>query len=226
MKYAPLVKIVVGRITSRMPLNVADREDLVHVGIIGLMTALEKFDNKRNVQFETYARFRIRGAVLDELRARDWVPRSIRSKDSKLEETYTALKKSLKRAPDDLEVARYLNVSLDEYFKMLEDARYLSIISREDLSPEYLENIDHYEMLAAIEQGNALEQMAKGETRELLKKLIENLPVKERMVLTLYYYEELNMKEIGKVLALTESRVCQLRSQAILRLRSTMKELG
>jgi len=226
MKYAPLVKIVVGRITSRMPLNVADREDLVHVGIIGLMTALEKFDNKRNVQFETYARFRIRGAVLDELRARDWVPRSIRSKDSKLEETYTALKKSLKRAPDDLEVARYLNVSLDEYFKMLEDARYLSIISREDLSPEYLENIDHYEMLAAIEQGNALEQMAKGETRELLKKLIENLPVKERMVLSLYYYEELNMKEIGKVLALTESRVCQLRSQAILRLRSTMKELG
>jgi len=226
MKYAPLVKIVVGRITSRMPLNVADREDLVHVGIIGLMTALEKFDNKRNVQFETYARFRIRGAVLDELRARDWVPRSIRSKDSKLEETYTALKKSLKRAPDDLEVARYLNVSLDEYFKMLEDARYLSIISREDLSPEYLENIDHYEMLAAIEQGNALEQMAKGETRELLKKSIENLPVKERMVLSLYYYEELNMKEIGKVLALTESRVCQLRSQAILRLRSTMKELG
>ena len=226
MKYAPLVKNVVGRITSRLPLNAADREDLVHVGIIGLMTALEKFDKTRNVQFETYARFRIRGAVLDELRARDWVPRSIRSKDNKLEEAFTALKRSLKRAPDDFEVARYLNVSLDEYFKMLEDARYLSIISREDLSPEYLENIDHYEMLAAIEQGNALEQMAKGETRELLKKSIENLPVKERMVLSLYYSEELNMKEIGKVLALTESRVCQLHSQAILRLRSTMKELG
>jgi RNA polymerase sigma factor for flagellar operon FliA len=225
MKYAPLVKIVVGRITSRLPLNVADREDLVHVGIIGLMSALEKFDKNRNVQFETYARFRIRGAVLDELRERDWVPRSIRSKDSKLEEAFAALKKSLKRVPDDLEVARYLNVSLDEYFKMLDDARYISIISSEDLPTEYLETVDHYEMLEAVEQGNALEQMAKGETRDLLKKAIENLPGKERMVLTLYYYEELNMKEIGKVLELTESRVCQLHSQAILRLRGTMKDL-
>jgi RNA polymerase sigma factor FliA len=225
MQYAPLVKIVVGRITAKLPLNVADREDLVHVGIIGLMSALEKFDSNRNVQFETYARFRIRGAVLDELRERDWVPRSIRSKDNKLEEAFTALKKSLKRVPDDHEVASYLNVSLEEYFKMLDDARYISIVSSEDLPTEYLENVDHYEMLEAIEQGNALEQMAKKETRGLLKKAIDKLPGKERIVLSLYYYDELNMKEIGKVLELTESRVCQLHSQAILKLRTMVKDL-
>ncbi|MBN1613650.1 MAG: FliA/WhiG family RNA polymerase sigma factor [Deltaproteobacteria bacterium] len=225
MQYAPLVKLVVGRITAKLPLNAIDREDLVHVGIIGLMSALEKFDRNRNVQFETYARFRIRGAVLDELRERDWVPRSIRSKDNQLEEAFAALKKTLKRIPEDHEVAGYLNVSLQDYFKMLDDARYISIISSEDLPPEYLENTEHYEMLQTIEQGNALEQMAKTETRDLLKKAIDKLPAKERMVLSLYYYDELNMKEIGKVLELTESRVCQLHSQAVLRLRSMVNDL-
>jgi RNA polymerase sigma factor for flagellar operon FliA len=101
MKYAPLVKNIVGRMASRLPIDVSDREDLINVGIIGLMSALEKFDKTRNVQFETYARFRIKGAVLDELRARDWVPRSTRSKDNKLEEAFSSLQKELGRSPDE-----------------------------------------------------------------------------------------------------------------------------
>ena len=112
LNYASLVKSVVGRMTFRLPIDAADREDLINVGIIGLMEALDKFDQARNVQFETYARFRIRGAVLDELRSRDWVPRSIRHKDGKLKEAFHALRKQLGRPPDEAEVATHLGISL------------------------------------------------------------------------------------------------------------------
>jgi RNA polymerase sigma factor FliA len=114
IKYSPLVKNVVGRLTYKLPIDASDREGLVNVGIIGLMEALDKFDSTRNVQFETYARFRIRGAVLDELRSRDWVPRSVRHKDSKLEKAFHALKKSLGRPPTEEEVADYLGITLEQ----------------------------------------------------------------------------------------------------------------
>ncbi|HOG16762.1 MAG: RNA polymerase sigma factor FliA [Syntrophaceae bacterium PtaU1.Bin231] len=225
LKYAPLVKYTVGRITAKLPIPPADREDLVHVGIIGLISALEKFDPSRNVQFETYARFRIRGAVLDELRARDWVPRSVRNKDDRIEEAFTRLRKDLGRPPGDGEVADCLGVSVEEYYKMLDEAKFVTIVSAEDLPPDFLEHFSRQDVMEEVDRGNPLQLLANGELRERLKEAIDDLPDKERLVLSLYYYEELTMKEIGKVLKLTESRVCQLHSQATLRLRGAVKDL-
>ena len=225
MKYAPLVKNIVGRMTYKLPIDAADREDLINVGIIGLMEALEKFDRNRNVQFETFARFRIRGAILDELRSRDWVPRSIRHKDSKLEKAFNSLKKTLGRQPDEFEVANYLGVNLEQYFKLLDDTKGISIISQEDLTPDYIESHSTVDVMESIDQSNPLDLFTEEELKYQLKRVIEELPEKEKLVVSLYYHDEMTMKEIGMILELTESRVCQLHTQAILRLRSAMKGL-
>ncbi|HPL62849.1 MAG: FliA/WhiG family RNA polymerase sigma factor [Syntrophales bacterium] len=224
LKYAPLVKSIVDRVAAKVPPHIAAKEDLINVGVIGLISALSKFDEKRNVQFETYARYRIRGAVLDELRARDWVPRSTRSKNARLEEAFQRLQKELGRPPDDREVSLHLNVSLEEYYEMLEEARGVTLLSSEDLPPDYCEKYSSREVMEGIEQGNPLSLLAKRELKEVLKKSIDSLPEKEKLVLSLYYYEELTMKEIGLILKLTESRVCQLHSKAILRLRGELNE--
>jgi RNA polymerase sigma factor for flagellar operon FliA len=225
LQYAPLVKNVVSRVTVKLPLNAMDKEEMTSVGIIGLMSAIEKYDKKRNVKFETYARFRIRGAVLDELRARDWVPRSSRDKDNRLERAFAALKRSLGRPPREEEAAAYLGVSLEEYYKLLDDAQRVSLISSEDLPPDYLDNCLQNTVLALMEHGNPLTLLSSAELKNQLKRAIDELPPKERMVLSLYYYDELTMKEIGRVMELTESRVCQLHSQAIIRLRAVIKEI-
>jgi RNA polymerase sigma factor FliA len=223
LQYAPLVKNVVSRVTAKLPLHAMDKEEMVNVGIIGLMSAIEKFDEKRNVKFETYACFRIRGAVLDELRARDWVPRSTRDKDSKLEEAFSSLKRSFGRQPREEEVAVYLGISLEEYYKLLDKAQSVSLISSEDLPPDYLDNCRQSSVLEHMEHGNPLYLLSSAELRNQLKQGIDELPPKERLVLSLYYYDELTMKEIGRVMELTESRVCQLHSQAIIRLRTLIK---
>ncbi len=223
LQYAPLVKNVVSRVTAKLPLHAMDKEEMVNVGIIGLMSAIDKFDEKRNVKFETYACFRIRGAVLDELRARDWVPRSTRDKDSKLEEAFSSLKKSFGRQPREEEVAVYLGISLEEYYKLLDKAQSVSLISSEDLPPDYLDNCRQSSVLELMERGNPLHLLSSAELRNQLKQGIDALPPKERLVLSLYYYDELTMKEIGSVMELTESRVCQLHSQAIIRLRALIK---
>lgn len=223
MQYAPLVKNIVGRLAAKLPIDSADKEDLVNVGIMGLMSALEKFDKTRNVQFETYAGFRIRGAVLDELRAKDWVSRATRSKDNKLENAMGALEKKLGRAPSEDEIAQQLDISLEEYFKLLDEAKCISLISTEDLPPDYLERFSREDIMEEISSGNPLNLLVNMETKGKLKKAIDGLPEKERLVLSLYYYEELTMKETGRVMDLTESRVCQLHAQAVLRLRSMVK---
>jgi RNA polymerase sigma factor FliA len=224
LKYAPLVKNVVGRLTFRLPIDTADREGLVNVGIIGLMEALDKFDSNRNVQFETYARFRIRGAVLDELRLRDWVPRSVRHKDGQLERAFQTLQKALGRPPEEEEVAHHLGISLEQYFKLLDETKGIPLISQEDLTPDYIETHGVSEAFKTVEQGDPLDQFVGKELQHRLKQVIEALPPKEKLVISLYYYDEMTMKEIGMILDLTESRVCQLHTQAILHLRSTMKE--
>lgn len=225
MKYAPLVKTIVLRMASKLPIDASDKEELINVGIIGLMSALDKFDDKKNVQFETYAHFRIKGAVLDELRKRDWVPRSTRSKDSRLDAAFVTLQKKLGRAPQEDEIAEQMGLSLDEYFSYLNEVKSVAIISKEDLPPDYLERYEGSpEMQAAAERGNPLHCMTNQELVNGLKKAIAALPEKEKIVLSLYYYEELTMKEIGKVLDLTESRVCQIHTQATLRLRAAVKE--
>jgi RNA polymerase sigma factor for flagellar operon FliA len=224
MKYAPLVKSVVGRLTFKMPIDPKDREGLVNVGIIGLMEALEKFDSDRNVQFETYARFRIRGAVLDELRLQDWVPRSVRTKDGKLEKAFHTLQKTLGRPPDEEEVADYLRITLEQYFKLLDETKGIPLISQEDLTPDYIETHGVSEVLKTVELENPLDGLVGKELQHRLKQTIEALPQKEKLVISLYYDDEMTMKEIGAILDLTESRVCQLHTQAILHLRSAMKE--
>jgi RNA polymerase sigma factor for flagellar operon FliA len=223
MKYAPLVKNIVGRMAFKLPIDAADREDLINVGIIGLMEALNKFDSSRNVQFETYARFRIRGTVLDELRARDWIPRSIRHKDNKLEKALDTLKKTLGRPPDEYEIADCMGITLEQYFKLLEDTKGVSLISQEDLTSDYIETHRISDVMGTVDHGNPLDLIGGEEFKSRLKKLIDELPKKEKLVVSLYYYDEMTMKEIGRILDLTESRVCQLHTQAILRLRSTIK---
>ena len=223
MQYAPLVKNIVGRLAAKLPIDMADKEDLVNVGIMGLMSALEKYDKTRNVQFETYASFRIRGAVLDELRAKDWVPRATRSKDNKLENAMATLEKKLGRAPTEEEIAQQLNIPLEEYFKLLDEARCISLISTEDLPPDYLERYSREDIVEEISAGNPLNLLVNMEIKDKLKKAIDRLPEKERLVLSLYYFEELTMKETGRVMELTESRVCQLHAQAVTRLKSMVK---
>lgn len=224
LKYVPLVKNIVGRMAMRFPANV-EMDDLVNTGIMGLMTALEKFDEARNVSFGTYAGFRIRGAVLDEVRSRDVVPRSVRSKETKLEQALDALKQKLGRHPTDAEVSDHLGISLDDYFKLLDETQGLCILSNDNLPPSYCEKYGSYDVLEKIDQNNPFALLAHNELKEELKNAIDSLPEKEKLVLSLYYYKELTLKEIGLTLELTESRICQIHSQAILRLRSSLKKL-
>jgi RNA polymerase sigma factor for flagellar operon FliA len=225
MKYAPLVKNIVERISARLPSHLNVKEDLINVGIIGLIAAVDKFDDKRNVKFETYAGFRIKGAVLDELRARDWMPRSTRNKYSKLEESFSTLQKMLGRPPLEEEMCRHLKIPLDKYHKILDEAKGVTLLSSEDLPPDYQETYANNDFLEKMDENNPFSFLAANELRAVLKKGIDALPEKERLILSLYYYEELTMKEIGKVVNLTESRVCQLHTQAVLRLRGNLKEL-
>ncbi len=224
MKYVPLVKNTVGRIALRLP-DYMCKDDLINVGILGLMSALEKFDEKRNVKFETYAGFRIRGAVLDELRSRDIVPRSVRSKETMLEKALEELQRSLGRHPMDEEISDYLGISLEKYYKLLDETRTVSFLSNDDLPHGYCEKYGRYEVLKKIDQNNPFSLLTRRELKESLKDAIDSLPQKERLVLSLYYYEELTLKEIGKIIKLTESRICQIHSQAIMRLKVSLKEL-
>jgi RNA polymerase sigma factor for flagellar operon FliA len=224
MKYAPLVKNIVERIAMRLPSHI-DKEDLINVGIIGLMSALERFDESKKIRFETYARFRIRGAILDELRSRDTVSRSARTKDAKLEGAFSALQRELGRMPTEEEVSEYLNISLDQYYKMLDDAKGVCILHSDDLPPEYFERYVQKDVLEKIDQGDPLSLITRMEMKDILKGAIDALPEKDRIVLSLYYYEELTFREIGEVLELTESRICQIHSQAVLKLRSALKTL-
>ncbi len=221
LQYAPLVKQVVNRMTARMPHSV-DRDALLQAGVIGLMAALEKFDEAKNVRFETYAKIRIRGAVLDEMRAADRVPRSVRSKDTRIDKALASLQKRLGRPPDEQEVADHLGIPLDEYFDLLDEARPVKVISTEDLPPDFLERYGCGKLQEEVDHGNPLSLLENEELKERLKKAIDALPGKERTVLALYYYEELNLKEIGRVLNLTESRICQIHTQAVLRLRGAL----
>jgi RNA polymerase sigma factor for flagellar operon FliA len=225
MKYAPLVKNVVGRMTFRLPIDASECEGLVNVGIIGLMEAIEKFDSTKNVQFETYARYRIRGTVWDEIRARDWAPRSVRCKDSKLESAFHTLKQSLGRLPTEEEVANHLGITLEKYFKLLDDTKGISLISQEELTPDYIETHSVSDVVEAVESGNPLNALVSKELKTRLKGTIDDLPKKEKMVMSLYYYDEMTMQEIGMILNLTGSRVCQLHTQAILHLRSNLRDL-
>lgn len=223
-KYAPLIKNVAGRLAMKLPSHV-DQGDLLSAGIMGLMDAIEKYDPDRGVVFRAYAEFRIRGAMLDQLRSMDWVPRSVRKNAKRLEEAYDQVEKRKMAPATDEEVANELQLDMESFHKLLEETRGVSMINEEDLG----ELISHRQvdgLWQAFQDNKATNPMAMVdfmELRDVVARAIEGLPHNERLVMTLYYYEELTMKEIGNVMGYTESRISQLHTKATIRLRTKMK---
>ena len=222
-QYGPMVKYVAGRIAQRLPAHV-ELDDLVSVGMLGLMDAVEKFDASRGAKFKTYAEFRVRGAILDELRSMDWAPRSVRQKASKLETAAQKLQVRLGRYPEGDEVAREMGISLSAYFDVLNEIKNLPVLSLEDIGVDR-ESGEQKSLLDCLagKGGCPQAQLRLNEIKETLAKSIESLPGRENMVVALYYYKEMTMKEIGAVLGITESRVSQLHSKAVSRLRAKLR---
>jgi RNA polymerase sigma factor for flagellar operon FliA len=216
-RHLPLVRRVVQRLAARKPPHI-ELDDLVSWGIVGLLDAIGKYDPKKEASFATYAQFRIRGAILDHLRSLDWVPRSVRQKATLIEKVSHQLEGQLGRPPNEEELARELGLSLDSYQELLTRVGEMSLFSLEDLgfgSGEERFNIDQ-----PPEDGvDPLAALLTQERVDLVAEAIGRLPEREKLVVTLYYHEELTMKEVGGVLGLTESRVSQLHSQAMLRLK-------
>lgn len=224
LTYAPLIKYIATRLASRLPAHVS-LDDLISCGIIGLIDAIDKFDLDKNVQFKTYAEFRIKGAMLDELRALDWVPRSVRSKITQLDTTYSSMEKKLGRPANDDEMAKTLNLSLEEFHKLLDETKSITFMDIELIkqrSPE----MKSAAITDIIDSGTTdpFAALSFAQIRALVAQAIGDLPEKEKLTVSLYYFEELTMKEIGLVLGYTESRISQMHSKAVLRLRSKLKK--
>jgi RNA polymerase sigma factor for flagellar operon FliA len=221
LTYAPLVKYVAGRLGSGLPAHV-DEGDLVSYGLLGLISAIERYDPSRDIKFETYAVARIKGAIIDELRALDWVPRSVRSRAREIERAIAELESKLGTAPTDEQIAAKVGISVDELEESLTDISRSSIAALDELWSASGEG-DQVSLLDTIEDTTGPrphEALDESEMREALADAIARLPEREKLVVTLYYYEELRLREIGEVLGVTESRVSQLHTKAILRLKS------
>jgi RNA polymerase sigma factor for flagellar operon FliA len=218
----PLVKFIAHRISSRLPAHV-DVDDLIHSGILGLMDAVKKFEPDRNVKFKTYAEQRIRGAILDGLRDLDWVPRSLRRKKKDIETAYHLLEQQHGRAASDEEVAAHLGLTLEELQHSLDDLKGVTLGTFIDAG----ENGEGENLISFVPDPDGENPHILLQARELktiLKTAVDRLPTKERFVVQLYYFDELTMKEIGTLLNITESRVSQLHTKSMLRLRGKLKE--
>jgi RNA polymerase sigma factor for flagellar operon FliA len=223
MEHLPTVRYLARRIHERLPQHV-ELDDLVSAGVVGLIDAFSKFDHTKKVQFKSYAQFRIRGAILDSLRTLDWSPRELRRKGRAVEEAIRSVTQRVGRAPSEQEIAREMELSLAEYQLLLGDLKGLEIGS---LHIERSEDSGDEELayIPGSPEDDPLFRCLKGEMKQRLADAIDELPEKERMVLTLYYYEELTMKEIGLTLGVVESRVSQIHSSAVLRLRAALASL-
>jgi len=224
LEYAPLIKYIAQRIAVRLPPNI-DINDLISSGTIGLIDALDKFDPERGVKFRTYAEFRIRGAILDELRSLDWVPRSVRQKLHLLEDAYANLEHKLGRPASEEEVAERMGVDVEKLYDLINKANGIKLISLEELgytSERERDKIKDY--VADGSQEDPSIQLKLKEIETLLAKAINELPEKQRLVITLYYYEELTMKEVGIALGITESRVSQIHTQAVIKMKGKVKQ--
>jgi RNA polymerase sigma factor for flagellar operon FliA len=221
MEQLPQVRYIARRIHERLPRHVP-LEDLVHAGVLGLIDALNKFDPAKHVQFSSYAKFRIRGAILDSLRALDWSPRELRRKGRLVEEACNQLASRLGRAPSESEIAREMNLDLRELQSLLAELDGLELGSLRVESPRDGRDEDLSESLPGAPDENPFSACLRSETRQLLMAAIAELPEKERQVLSLYYYDELTMKEVGAVLGVGESRVSQIHSLAMVRLRARL----
>lgn len=225
IEYAPLIKYIAHKIAARLPANI-ELDDLISCGVIGLMDAIEKFDPTRDNKFKTYAEFRIRGAILDELRAQDWVPRSIREKAKRVERTYAKLEAKNGRPATDEEMSEELGITQEEFYNLLNQAKSISLLNIDD---SVFFNRGDKKLMAGLTKNsktvNPFNAVAYKNSREKIKEGICSLPEKQRLVLSLYYYEDLNLKEIGQILDVTESRVSQLHTQAIMKLKGKLKTI-
>jgi RNA polymerase sigma factor for flagellar operon FliA len=224
LTYAPLVKYVAGRLGSGLPAHV-DEGDLVSYGLLGLIASIERYEPDRDVKFETYAIARIKGSILDELRALDWVPRSVRSRARQIERAMSELESKLARAPTDEEIAAKVGISVDELGESLTDISRSSIAALDELWTPSGSEGEGVSLIDTIEDTQGPEPQsafAQTERREAVADAITRLPEREKLVITLYYYEDLTLREIGEVLGVTESRISQLHTKAILRLKARL----
>lgn len=223
-KYSPLIRYVADRLAARLPAHIS-KDDLISSGILGLIDAIDKFDPTRNIQFKTYAEFRVKGAMLDELRSMDWVPRSVRKKSTQVERTYQTLEAAMGRPATDEEVAEYLGLTTAEFHRLLDEVKTISVVDvdaiRTPLASQNQEAI--LNLLADESSQDALTTLGLVEARDIIAEAIGGLPEKESLVVSLYYYEELTMKEIGQVMGYTESRICQIHTKALLRLKARLR---
>jgi RNA polymerase sigma factor FliA len=225
LEHAPLIRYIVNRIAVRLPSHI-DLDDLHNTGVIGLMDAIEKYDPDKNCKFKTYAEFRIKGAILDQLRSLDWVPRSVRQKGRKLEKAYGEVEQRLGRSANEDEVADSLGLELDKFHTLINQVRGISLVNLEEIRGT---NSDgdragtFADIIEDVHSENPFASLKLMETKHVISDTIGSLPEKERLVISLYYYEDLNMKEIGNILGITESRVCQIHTKSVMRLRSKLK---
>jgi len=218
-KHAPLVKRIAYHLVSRLPPSVLP-DDLIQAGMIGLLEASRNYDSTQGASFETYAGIRIRGAMLDEIRRSDWAPRSVHKKARMVAEAVRGIENKTGRDARDHEVADALGMQLDEYHQVLQAASGYRVSSFEELTPGDEAIAEHF----TDDRGGPLDGLQKEDFKRSLAEAIAGLPERERLVMALYYDEELNLREIGEVLGVSESRVCQIHSQAVIRLQARMGE--
>lgn len=236
VEYAPLVRKLALQLLARLPANV-ELDDLIQAGMIGLLDAARRYQETADAQFETYAATRIRGAMLDELRGQDWLPRSVRAKARKIEQAIRQLEQRLMRAPSEAEIAQQMEMPLTEYQTLLHDAQGVQIVHYEDFAtgpdpepgsgsgPDQTGQTDWTAALnSGAVGGNPLDSLLADDFRQALIRAIDTLPDREKLLLSLCYEQGLNLKEIGAIMNVTEARVCQLRSQAAARIRAKLRE--
>ena len=226
LHYSPLVKYVAGRVGVGLPPNI-EQADLVSYGIFGLIDAIQKFDLDRAIKFETYAISRIKGAIIDELRSIDWIPRSVRSKAREVERAYAALETRLHRTPSEAEVADELGIALSDLHTIFSQVSFVNVVALDELLTAGGEKGDKLSLVDTLEDTKAedpVQAFESEETKYLLAKAINTLPEREKIVVTLYYYEGLTLAEIGQVLGVTESRICQMHTKAVLQLRGKLAD--
>jgi RNA polymerase sigma factor for flagellar operon FliA len=225
-KYAPLVRKLALQLIARLPANV-ELDDLIQTGMIGLLNALTRYRETPEAQFETYATARVRGAMLDELRSQDWLPRSVRAKGKRIAQAIGKLEQQLMRAPTESEIADYLGMPISDYHGLLIDAQGTQIVHYEDFGDNGVpEPQGPAGALAAQASGNPLDVLLAGDLRQTVKEAINALPEREKLLLSLYFEQGLNLKEIGLVLKISEARVCQIRTQACARIRAYLAEMS
>jgi RNA polymerase sigma factor FliA len=226
LHYAPLVKYVAGRVGSGLPAHV-EQADLVSYGTFGLIDAITRYQPSREVKFESYAMARIRGAIIDELRSTDWIPRSVRMRARQFERTVAALENQLRRSPTDEEIAAAMEMDVEEVRKFLGQLSLVNVVALDELLTD--DDGGAPRLVDTLRDANALDPQAMaehGEARQLLARAVEQLPEREKVVVSLYYFEGLTLADIGRVLGVTESRICQLHTKAVLHLRTKLAEIA